>query len=110
MRPLRNIHTQLVDLGKEHIPQEQAGAFFNTILQVSCSFWQEMDNMATNPGPPSEPDSSQPMGLPSGIIGRTIPPGPSQLLGQLNSVLGGAGHSRTRMPERAGFFADSDQI
>ena len=27
---LRNIHTQLVDLGKEHIPQEQAGAFFNT--------------------------------------------------------------------------------
>ena len=45
---LRNIHTQLVDLGKEHIPQEQAGAFFNTILQVSCSFRQEMDNMATS--------------------------------------------------------------
>ena len=45
---LRNIHTQLVDLGKEHIPQEQAGAFFNTILQVSCSFQQEMDNMATS--------------------------------------------------------------
>ena len=45
---LRNIHTQLVDLGKEHIPQEQAGALFNTILQVSCSFWQEMDNMAMN--------------------------------------------------------------
>ena len=35
---LRNIHTQLVDLGKEHIPQEHAGAFFNTILLVSCSF------------------------------------------------------------------------
>ena len=45
---LRNIHTQLVDLGKEHIPQEHARAFFNTILQVSCSFQQEMDNMATN--------------------------------------------------------------
>ena len=30
------------------IPQEHAGAFFNTILQVSCSFRQEMDNMATN--------------------------------------------------------------
>ena len=45
---LRNIHTQLVDLGKEHIPQEQAGAFFNTILQLSCSFRQEMDDMATN--------------------------------------------------------------
>ena len=45
---LRNIHTQLVDLAKEHVPQEQAGALFNTILQVTCSFWQEMDNMATN--------------------------------------------------------------
>ena len=45
---LQNIHTQLVSLGKEHIPQEQAGAFFNTILQLSCSFWQEMDNMAMN--------------------------------------------------------------
>ena len=45
---LQNIHTQLVDLGKEHIPQEHAGAFFNTILQVSCSFRQEMDNMAMN--------------------------------------------------------------
>ena len=43
-----NIHTQLVDLGKEHIPQEHAAAFFNTILQVSCSFRQEMDNMAMN--------------------------------------------------------------
>ena len=48
---LRNIHTQLVDLGKEHILQEHAGAFFNTILQVSCSFRQEMDNMATNQVP-----------------------------------------------------------
>ena len=45
---LRNIHTQLSDLAKEHVPEEQAGAFFNTILQVTCSFWQEMDNMATN--------------------------------------------------------------
>ena len=45
---LQNIHTQLVDLAKEHVPQEQARAFFNTILQVTCSFQQEMDNMATN--------------------------------------------------------------
>ena len=45
---LQNIHTQLADLAKEHIPKDQAGAFFNTILQVTCSFWQEMDNMATN--------------------------------------------------------------
>ena len=45
---LGNIHTQLSDLVKEHVPEEQAGAFFNTILQVTCSFRQEMDNMATN--------------------------------------------------------------
>ena len=45
---LQNIHTQLSDLVKEHVPEEQTGAFFNTILQVTCSFWQEMDNMATN--------------------------------------------------------------
>ena len=45
---LRNIHSQLVTLAKEHLPQEQVGALFNTILQVTCSFWQEMDNMATN--------------------------------------------------------------
>ena len=45
---LRNIHTQLLDLVKEHVPEEQAEAFLNTILQVTCSFWQEMDNMATN--------------------------------------------------------------
>ena len=30
------------------MPQEQARAIFNTILQVTCSFRQEMDNMATN--------------------------------------------------------------
>ena len=45
---LRNIHTQLSDLVKEHVPDEQARTFFNTILQVTCSFQQEMDNMATN--------------------------------------------------------------
>ena len=45
---LRNIHSQLVDLAKEHVPPEQVGALFNTILQVTCSFQQEMDNMATN--------------------------------------------------------------
>ena len=45
---LRNIHTQLVDLATEHMPPEQVGALFNTILQVTCSFRQEMDNMTTN--------------------------------------------------------------
>ena len=45
---LRNIHTQLSDLAREHVPPEQTGVFFNTILQVTCSLRQEMDNMATN--------------------------------------------------------------
>ena len=45
---LQNIHSQLADLAEEHMPEEQAGALLNTILQVTCSFRQEMDNMATN--------------------------------------------------------------
>ena len=45
---LQNIHAQLVVLAKEHVPLEQVRALFNTILQVTCSFRQEMDNMATN--------------------------------------------------------------
>ena len=45
---LRNIHAQLVTLAKEHVPPEQTRALFNTILQMTCSFWQEMDNMAMN--------------------------------------------------------------
>ena len=45
---LQNIHAQLVTLAKDHIPPEQTGALFNTILQMTCSFRQEMYNMATN--------------------------------------------------------------
>ena len=45
---LRNIHAQLVTLAKDRLPPEQVGALFNTILQVTCSFRQEMDNMAMN--------------------------------------------------------------
>ena len=45
---LRNIHAQLVTLAKEHVSPEQAGALFNTILQMTCSFRQEMDNTAMN--------------------------------------------------------------
>ena len=37
-----------MDLAKEHMPEEQARALLNTILQVTCSFRQEMDNMAKN--------------------------------------------------------------
>ena len=45
---LQNIHSQLVDLAKDHMPKEHAGVLLNTILQVTCSLRQEMDNMATN--------------------------------------------------------------
>ena len=45
---LWNIHAQLVTLAKEHVAPEMAGALFNTILQMTCSFRQEMDNMAMN--------------------------------------------------------------
>ena len=45
---LQNIHSQLADLAKEHMPEEHAGVLLNTILQVTCSFQQEMDNMAMN--------------------------------------------------------------
>ena len=45
---LQNIHSQLADLAREHMSEEQAGTLFNTILQVTCSFRQEMDNMAMN--------------------------------------------------------------
>ena len=45
---LRNIHSQLADLAKEHMPEVQAGILLKTILQVTCSFQQEMDNMAMN--------------------------------------------------------------
>ena len=45
---LQNIDAQLSDLIKQHMPPKQAGVFLATILQVTCSFRQEMDNMATS--------------------------------------------------------------
>ena len=66
MKPCGNIHTQLADLAKEHVPEEQAGALFNTILQVTCSFQQEMDKHGHQPGLPPKPDHSQSMGFPAG--------------------------------------------
>ena len=45
---LRNIHSQLADLAKDHMPEEHARMLLNTILQITCSFRQEMDNMAMN--------------------------------------------------------------
>ena len=45
---LQNIHSQLADLAKDHMPKEHAGILLYTILQITCSFRQEMDNTATN--------------------------------------------------------------
>ena len=45
---LRNIHTQLSELIWENIPSEQTGSFLSTVLELTCSFWHEMDNLATS--------------------------------------------------------------
>ena len=45
---LRNVHTQLSVLIRENIPSEQTGSFLNTVLELTCSFQQEMDNLATS--------------------------------------------------------------
>ena len=46
---LWNIHAQLLDLVREHVPvAEQSGVFFNSILPITCSFQQQMDEMAIN--------------------------------------------------------------
>ena len=107
---LWNIHTQLVDLAKEHVPQEQVGALFNTILQVTCSFRQEMDNMATNQiFLPSQVVPNL-WGSCRGLLEGLSLLGPPQLFGQLASILGGAGHSCTCLPECTWFVQDSDKV
>ena len=45
---LRNIHTQLSGLIRDHIPPEQTGSFLSTVLELTCSFRQDMDSLATN--------------------------------------------------------------
>ena len=45
---LRNIHTQLSGLSRENIPPEQTGSFLSTVLELTCSFWHDMDNLATS--------------------------------------------------------------
>ena len=45
---LQNVHTQLSDLIRDNVPSGNSGSFFNTILQLTCSFRQEMDNLATS--------------------------------------------------------------
>ena len=45
---LRNIHTQLSELIRDHVPPEQTGSFLSTVLDLTCSFWHDMDNLATS--------------------------------------------------------------
>ena len=46
---LKNVHSQISDLVQTHVAgPKQAGVFFNTILPITCSFWQQMDEMAIN--------------------------------------------------------------
>ena len=46
---LRNVHTQISDLVRNHVAgPEQAGVFFNTVLPITCSFRHQMDEMAIN--------------------------------------------------------------
>ena len=45
---LWNVHTQLSTLIRENVPSEQSGSFLNTVLELTCSFRQEMNNLATS--------------------------------------------------------------
>ena len=42
------VNVQLSALVHRHIRQEQARVFLASLLQVMCSYWQEMDGMATS--------------------------------------------------------------
>ena len=42
------VNVQLSALVHRHIPQQQAGVFLASLLQVMCSYQQEMDGMATS--------------------------------------------------------------
>ena len=45
---LWNIHTQLSGLIWENVPPEQTGSFLSTVLELTCSFRHDMDNLATS--------------------------------------------------------------
>ena len=47
-KAIEAVNIQLLALVHQHIPPQQAGVFLASLLQVMCSYWQEMDGMATS--------------------------------------------------------------
>ena len=47
-KAIEAINVQLLALVHHHVPPQQAGVFLASLLQVMCSYRQEMDGMATS--------------------------------------------------------------
>ena len=47
-KAIEAVNVQLLALVHRHVPPQQAGVFLASLLQVMCSYWQEMDGMATS--------------------------------------------------------------
>ena len=47
-KAIEAVNAELSVLVHRHIPPQQAGVFLATLFQVMCSYWQEMDGMATS--------------------------------------------------------------
>ena len=47
-KAIDTVNVQLSALVHHHVPPDQAGVFLASLLQVLCSYWQEMDGMATS--------------------------------------------------------------
>ena len=47
-KPIEAVNVQLSALVHRHVPPQQAGVFLASLLQVMCSYLQEMDGMATS--------------------------------------------------------------
>ena len=47
-KAIEAMNVQLLALVHRHILPQQAGVFLASLLQVMCSYWQEMDGMATS--------------------------------------------------------------
>ena len=47
-KAIEAVNVQLSALVHRYVPPQQAGVFLASLLQVMCSYWQEMDGMATS--------------------------------------------------------------